>query len=155
MTNPPPSPHHGLHPLQHPLLVGRLRPLAPPGRHLHPPPLPMPTMLLHVALGPSGYQTSHQLDRTWVGNKPNSRPNPLICVLALLDHKRRSEGIMEPSALAMSQPAGTLLTNLWTGCAQVAPNCSLSVPRAQTEKGLCEHPEIFHPAVSVSYALSI
>ena len=59
----------------------------------------------------------------------NQNPNPLICVLALLDHKRRSEGIMEPSA--MCRPAGTL-TNLSRDrvcpSGQVAPNCSLSEP---------------------------
>ena len=127
MTNPPHSPHHGLHHLQHLLHVGRLRLPAPPGHHLPPPPLPMQTMLLHVASGPSDSPTSHQHGRTWVGHKPNS--NPPICVLAFLDHKRRSEGIMEPSA--MCRPAGTL-TNLSRDrvcpTAQVVPNCSLSEP---------------------------
>ena len=40
---------------------------------------------------------------------------------------------MEPSA--MSWPAGAL-TNLWTGCAQVAPNCTFSVPGAPSEMGV-------------------
>ena len=86
MTTPLPSAHPGLRPLHHLHHLGRRRPLVHPGRHPLPPPHQSPTMLLHVALGPSGSQTSRQPGKTWVSNKPNSPLNPLNCVLAIRDH---------------------------------------------------------------------